>query len=109
MDMIPNELLRNGMSLAPLSGFPGPKCRSVLLSHGHSSCGRSYVPLDKKVGMKSLAMMMKKTNAPVVLLDTTTLSDYGLLHTKAKPIDVLSLRSFSGSLFPIWRRQMRQQ
>jgi Non-ribosomal peptide synthetase modules and related proteins len=53
--------------------------------------GGAYIPLDKKVGMNRLAMIMEETQALIVLVDTNSISDYALLRTTAKPIDVCSL------------------
>jgi hybrid polyketide synthase/nonribosomal peptide synthetase ACE1 len=98
VDMIANELLSNGVSPGTRVGIlQAPSADWICSLMAILRVGGVYIPLDKKVGMERLAMIMKETNAPVVLLDTTTISDYGLLYTKAEPIDVRSLREFTAT------------
>ncbi|KAJ6080912.1 hypothetical protein N7499_005786 [Penicillium canescens] len=98
IDMIANELRSNGVSPGTRVGvLQAPSADWICSLMAILRVGGVYIPLDKKVGMERLAMIMKETNAPVVLLDTTTISDYGLLYTKAGPIDVRSLYDFTAT------------
>ncbi|OQD84967.1 hypothetical protein PENANT_c011G03847 [Penicillium antarcticum] len=98
INVIANELLSNGVGHdIRVAVFQSPSADWICSLMAILRVGASYVPLDKKVGMGRLAMIMKETSASVVLLDTTTISDFGLLHTNAEPIDVRSLRGSTAS------------
>ncbi|KAJ5823786.1 Acyl transferase/acyl hydrolase/lysophospholipase [Penicillium robsamsonii] len=93
IDVIANELLRNGAGAdTRVAVFQTPSADWTCSLMAILRVGGTYIPLDKKVGMERLAMIMKQTQAPMVLVDTNSMSDYTLLHTTAKPIDVSSLK-----------------
>jgi hybrid polyketide synthase/nonribosomal peptide synthetase ACE1 len=93
INLIASELLSNGVGAGTRVGvFQSPGADLICSIMAILRVGGSYVPLDRKVGMERLAMITKETQALAILLDTTTVSDYALLHTAAKPIDVSSLR-----------------
>jgi hybrid polyketide synthase/nonribosomal peptide synthetase ACE1 len=99
--VIANELLSNGVGAGTRVGvFQSPSADWICSIIAILRVGGSYVPLDKKVGMERLAMITKETQVLVVLLDTSTISDYGLLHTMAEPIDVCSLRGSTAEPVP---------
>ncbi|CAI7658829.1 unnamed protein product [Penicillium glandicola] len=102
INVIANELLRNGVGTGSRVGvFQSPTPDWICSLMAILRIGGTYIPLDKKVGMKRLAMIMKETQAATVLVDTSSMSDYALLHTTAKPIDVRSLKaSSSGRTIP---------
>ncbi|KAJ5747124.1 uncharacterized protein N7511_008820 [Penicillium nucicola] len=101
VNIIAHELLTNGIgSYTRVGVLQSPSADWICSLMAILRVGGSYIPLDKKVGMERLAMIMDETNAPVILLDKTTISDFGLLHTKAEPIDVGSLRDSSASTVP---------
>ncbi|KAJ5503746.1 Acyl transferase/acyl hydrolase/lysophospholipase [Penicillium fimorum] len=92
IDVIANELLRNGAGAdTRVAVFQSPSANWTCSLMAILRVGGAYIPLDKKAGMERLAMIMKETQAPMVLVDTNSMSDYALLHTTAKPIDVSSL------------------
>lgn len=94
IDVIANELLRNGVGAGTRVGvFQSPSADWICSLMAILRVGGAYIPLDKKVGMNRLARIMNETQAPMVLVDTNSMSDYALLHTTAKPIDVGSLNS----------------
>jgi hybrid polyketide synthase/nonribosomal peptide synthetase ACE1 len=93
IDVIANELLRNGAGAdTRVAVFQSPSSDWICSLMAILRVGGAYIPLDKKVGMERLAMIMKETQAPAVLVDTNSMSDYALLHTSAKPINVGSLK-----------------
>ncbi|OQE15068.1 hypothetical protein PENFLA_c034G04575 [Penicillium flavigenum] len=101
IDVIANELLLNGVGSSTRVGvFQSPSADWICSLMAILRVGGAYIPLDKKVGMDRLAMIMKETQASMVLVDTNSMSDYALLHTTAKPIDVCSL---NGSTAPAIR------
>ena len=101
IDVIANELLSNGVGAGTRVGvFQSPSADWICSIMAILRVGGSYVPLDKKIGMERLAMMTKETQALVILVDKTTVSDYGLLHTTAEPIDVCSLRGSTAEPVP---------
>ncbi|KAF7519344.1 hypothetical protein PCG10_010100 [Penicillium crustosum] len=92
IDVIANELLRNGVGTGTRVGvFQSPSVDWICSLIAILRVGGAYIPLDKKAGMSRLAMVMKETQAPVVLVDTHSIPDYALLQTTAKPIDVCDL------------------
>ncbi|QQK39474.1 Hybrid NRPS/PKS enzyme, putative [Penicillium digitatum] len=96
IDVIANELLRNGVCPGTRVGvFQSPSADWICSLMAILRVGGAYIPLDKKVGMNRLAMIIKETQLPMVLVDTTSLSDYAHLHTTAKAIDVRSLNGFT--------------
>ncbi|OQE05273.1 hypothetical protein PENVUL_c026G08771 [Penicillium vulpinum] len=94
IDVIANELLQNGVGTGTRVGvFQSPSVDWICSLMAILRVGGAYIPLDKKVGMERLAMIMNETQAPIVLVDMNSMSDYALLHTTAKPVDVCSLKS----------------
>ncbi|OQD60396.1 hypothetical protein PENPOL_c024G00628 [Penicillium polonicum] len=92
INVIANELLRNGVGTGTRVGvFQSPSADWICSLIAILRVGGAYIPLDKKVGMNRLAMIMKETQAPMVLVDANSISDFALLHTTAKPIDVCGL------------------
>ncbi|CAG7931952.1 unnamed protein product [Penicillium olsonii] len=91
--VIATELLRNGAGSGTRVGvFQAPGSDWICSMLAIFRIGGTYVPLDKKAGIERLAMIAEETNTQVIVLDTTTVSDYGLLHTTAEPINVSNLR-----------------
>ncbi|KAI2734306.1 hypothetical protein DTO013E5_10055 [Penicillium roqueforti] len=94
IDVIANELLRNEVGSGTRVGIlQSPSADWICSLMAILRVGGVYIPLDTKVGMNRLAMIMKETQAPMVLVDTKSMPDYTLLHTTAKPIDVCSLNA----------------
>ncbi|KGO64902.1 Acyl transferase/acyl hydrolase/lysophospholipase [Penicillium italicum] len=94
IDVIANELLRNGVDTGTRVGvFQSPSADWICSLMAILRVGGTYIPLDKKVGMDRLAMIMKETQAPTVLVDTNSMADYAHLRTTAKAIDVCSLNN----------------
>ncbi|KAJ5788789.1 hypothetical protein N7457_003779 [Penicillium paradoxum] len=94
INVIANELLNHGFGIGTRVGiFQSPGADWICSLIAILRTGGAYIPLDKRVGTSRLAMIMEETKAPVVLLDASTMPDYGLLHTTAQPIDVGGLRS----------------
>lgn len=92
IDIIASELLRNKVGKGTRVGvFQSPSADWICSLMAILRVGGAYIALDKKMGMDRLSMIMKETQAPMVLVDTNSMSDYALLHTTAKPIDVCSL------------------
>ncbi|KGO44322.1 Acyl transferase/acyl hydrolase/lysophospholipase [Penicillium expansum] len=92
IDAIGHELLRNGVGIGTRVGvFQSPSADWICSLMAILRVGGAYIPLDKKVGMNRLAMIMKETHAPMVLVDTNSMSDYAHLQTTAKPINVCTL------------------
>jgi hybrid polyketide synthase/nonribosomal peptide synthetase ACE1 len=90
--VIANELSRNGVGVGIRVGvFQSPSADWICSLVAIWRLGGVYIPLDKKVGMKRLSMIMEETKALVVLLDASTMPDYENLQTTAKPIEVCSL------------------
>ncbi|KAJ5374411.1 Acyl transferase/acyl hydrolase/lysophospholipase [Penicillium concentricum] len=93
IDVIANELLCNGAGTdTRVAVFQSPSADWICSLMAILRVGGAYIPLDKKVGMERLAVIMKETQAPMVLVDTNSMSDCALLRTTAKLIDVSSLR-----------------
>jgi hybrid polyketide synthase/nonribosomal peptide synthetase ACE1 len=101
INVIAHKLLNNGVGAGTRVGvFQSPSADLICSIMAILRVGGSYVPLDKKVGMERLAMITKETQTLVILLDAITVSDYGLLHTTAEPINVCNLRGVTAEPVP---------
>ncbi|CAG8923339.1 unnamed protein product [Penicillium salamii] len=101
INLIATELLRKGAGVRTRVGvFQSPSSDWICSMLAIFRVGGSYVPLDKKVGIERLAMIAEETHTQVILLDTTTMSDYGLLHTTAEPVNVSNLRGSAAASVP---------
>ncbi|KAJ5543625.1 Acyl transferase/acyl hydrolase/lysophospholipase [Penicillium sp. DV-2018c] len=89
---IANELSSNGVGVGTRVGvFQSPSADWICSLVAIWRLGGVYVPLDKKVGMKRLSIIMEETKPLVVLVDSSTMSDYENMKSTATLIDVYSL------------------
>ncbi|KAJ5311844.1 hypothetical protein N7476_007704 [Penicillium atrosanguineum] len=86
------ELLSKGFSAGTRVGvFQSPGANWICSLLAIMRTGATYVGLDKKVGMERLAMIATESEIAAVLVDTSTVSDFHLLHSRAEMLVVRTL------------------
>ncbi|KAJ5142438.1 Acyl transferase/acyl hydrolase/lysophospholipase [Penicillium bovifimosum] len=99
--VIANELSRNGVGVGTRVGvFQSPSADWICSLVAIWRLGGVYIPLDKKVGMKRLSMIMEETKALVVLVDSSTMSSYENLKITATSIDWVDWCAQGNDAFP---------
>ncbi|KAJ5605419.1 hypothetical protein N7510_008200 [Penicillium lagena] len=95
---IANELLINGVRPGTAVGiFQSPSIDWICSLMAILRVGGAYVPLDKKVGMNRLRVITNDSRLPVILIDSSTHSEFSLLKSDADTIDVSNLRDATTS------------
>ncbi|KAJ5682101.1 uncharacterized protein N7477_002041 [Penicillium maclennaniae] len=86
---ISNELLSKGFSAGARVGvFQSPGADWICSLLAIMRIGATYIGLDKKVGMERLAMIAAESGLGAVIVDSSTVSDFHLLGSKAEMLDV---------------------
>lgn len=62
--------------------------------------GAVYLPLDKKVGIERLSMMIAASRPLIILTDSTTAADFVSLRSTAEALDIGNIASAPGALPP---------
>ncbi|KAJ5815771.1 hypothetical protein N7474_007548 [Penicillium riverlandense] len=100
--IIANELLDNGVGPGtPVGIFQSPNIDWICSLLAILRVGGAYIPLDKKVGMNRLTVITNDSRLRVILVDSSTSSEFSLLKSEADPIDVSILRGAAVSPVPV--------
>jgi hybrid polyketide synthase/nonribosomal peptide synthetase ACE1 len=99
---IANELLDQGTTPGTCVGvFQSPGINWICSLLAIWRIGAVYLPLDKKVGIERLSLMVTDSNPLVVLTDSTTTSDFAFLRSSAEALNISNTTQPSGSIAPI--------
>lgn len=89
VESIASELLSKGFRAGARVGvFQSPGANWICSLLAIMRIGATYIGLDKKVGMERLAMIAAESELSAVIVDSSTVSDFHLLDSRAEMLDV---------------------
>ncbi|KAJ5485543.1 Polyketide synthase-nonribosomal peptide synthetase [Penicillium diatomitis] len=97
---IANELLVNGVQVQDRVGvLQSAGVRWICSALAIWQVGAIYIPLDKKAGIERLSVMVRESKPKLILMDTTTMKEFELLHCSAQAVNVSSAIA-SSTVYP---------
>lgn len=95
------ELLRRGVTSRTRVGvFQSARADWICSLLAIWRIGAVYLPLDKKVGLERLSLMIAESRPLIILADSTTAADFVSLRSTAEALDIGNIASTPGTLPP---------